>query len=389
MKQLFFTRDGLVLVVLFLLVAGFAGFVAFRQREIQEQQATSVPYSSHTAGSNGTLALYEWLSRLGYRVERIENRQFEISAPARLLFLLGPTETLESDEARYILQWVARGNTLVFADARSFVQNPLLDELQADMDPLDSRFERAPLTQPLMDAATGEIDFYTFSGLEIEADNFVGYALAPDNKPILARIKHGDGLVWLSSAPEMFTNESLLREDNAKLANALFAHVPRDSVVAFDEYHLGFLPEQAAPFFEVLYDVPWGWAVLFTIILVFFYLALNGQRLGKVLPVPKSLARRSPSEYVTSMANLFRRADKRGMVLQHYRHSLKRRLGRPYHLNPELSDERYLEMLTRLRPELDRAELVRLLNSLRRTDTTETDLVKTIEQAVTFGKRAH
>jgi hypothetical protein len=88
------------------------------------------------------------------------------------------------------------------------------------------------------------------------------------------------------------------------------------------------------------------------------------------------------------MANLFRRANKRGMVLQHYRHSLKRRLGRPYHLNPELSDEGYVEMLTRLRPEIDRAELVRLLNSLRRADATEADLVKTIDQSVTFGTRA-
>ncbi len=106
-----------------------------------------------------------------------------------------------------------------------------------------------------------------------------------------------------------------------------------------------------------------------------------------MIPVRKTLALRTPSEYVVSMANLFRRADKRGMILNHYRYSLKRRLGRPFHLSPELSDERYIEMITRIRPEIDRAELTRILNSLRRTDTTEVDLVKTVDQAVKFGTR--
>ena len=87
------------------------------------------------------------------------------------------------------------------------------------------------------------------------------------------------------------------------------------------------------------------------------------------------------------MANLFRRANQRGMVLQHYRRALKRRLGRPFHLNPDLPDERYLELIARMRPELDRAELARILDGLRRTDTSEADLVKSVEHAVTFGAR--
>ncbi|OQY83444.1 MAG: hypothetical protein B6D41_16970, partial [Chloroflexi bacterium UTCFX4] len=117
------------------------------------------------------------------------------------------------------------------------------------------------------------------------------------------------------------------------------------------------------------------------------YLILNGQRLGRTVPVQRTLARRTPSEYVVSMANLFRRANKRGMVLQHYRYALKRRLGRPFHLNPDMPDEHYLELITRMRPELDHAELARILNRLRRADTTEADLVKTVEHAVTFGAR--
>lgn len=386
MKRLELSRDIWLLLALFIMLAGFTAFVTIRQREIQEQQEIFIPYSSHSAQTDGTLALYEWLGRLGYAAERIENRQFQISENTRLLLILGPTETIESDEAEYIMQWVARGNILFVADWNGFDANGLFRELEAGFDTLPTRANGAVLTQPLMDSTNGEIALQPFNSLEFERTDFVTYAVA-ENQAILARISHGSGTVWISTAPDVFTNQNLRDEDNAKFAAALLAGVPRGSIVAFDEYHLGFKPEFSLTFIDVLYNSQWGWGVLFTIGLFFAYLAINGRRFGRVLPVPKTLARRSPSEYVTSMANLFRRANKRGMVLQHYRHSLKRRLGRPYHLNPEISDEQYVEMLTRLRPELDRQELVRILNALRRTDTTEADLVKTIEQSVTFGGR--
>lgn len=387
MKRVSFSRDTWLLIALLIALAGFTAFVTIRQRQIQEQQEIRIPYSSHSSQSDGALALHDWLARIGYRVERIENRAFQIPEAARLLFILGPRETIEGNEAEYILQWVARGNTLIIADESGFPPNGVFRRVDADLDSMGERVESVALSQPLLDGAMGELQVETFNALKINSADFVAYAQT-GNKPILVRFAHGDRTVWLASAPDIFTNKNLNDEDNAKFAAALVATAPRGSLIAFDEYHLGFKPEFTATLFDVLYDTPWGWGVLFTIVLFFAYLALNGQRFGRVLPVPKTIARRSPSEYVTSMANLFRRANKRGMVLQHYRHSLKRRLGRPYHLNPELADERYVEMLARLRPELDHNELVRILTSLRRTDITEADLVKTIEQSVTFGGRA-
>ncbi len=386
MKRLRLGRDVWLLLALFILIGIFSAFIALRQREFAEAQAIQTRYSSHGAQGNGTLALYMWLDRMGYRVERIENRAFQISDTTRVLFVLGPIQTIEQNEAAYILQWVARGNTLIVADNAGLASNNLFRALSVEPDTLAERAERVGLTQPLVDASVDEMQIQTFNGLAFENGNFTAYAQAK-GKPVLARVKHGDGIVWISSAPALFTNQNLNDEDNARVVAALVANLPRASGIAFDEYHLGLQTQETGGFIEVLYDTPWGWGVLFAIVAVFFYLAVNGQRFGRVMPIPKTLARRSPSEYVTSMANLFRRANKRGMVLYHYRHSLKRRLGRPYHLNPELGDERYIEMLTRLRPEVDRAELVRILNTLRRTDISEAELVQAAEQAVTFGGR--
>jgi hypothetical protein len=159
--------------------------------------------------------------------------------------------------------------------------------------------------------------------------------------------------------------------------------------VAFDEFHHSLQDDSGSPLLTVIYNTPWGWALLFSLLVIFGYLLLGGQRLGRVVPVQQTLARRTPSEYVVSMANLFRRAGKRGMVLQHYRQSLKKRLGRPFHLSPDLPDERFVELVTRMRPDLDGSELARILESLRRSELSEIELVRNVERSVKFGTKAN
>jgi hypothetical protein len=385
MKRFRPSRELIFLAVLLLLLAGFTAFVAARQQELAQAEQVFTPYSSHSARDSGTLALYEWANALGYRAQRIENSAFRVADDTRLLFVFAPRETIEPGEARYLLQWVERGNVLVVADSGGLVANGLLRALEIETTALNDSVTELALSQPLADANIEALVAGAYRGLETRRNDIVPYAAA--DKPALLRIARGQGTLWVLSAPMLLNNEHLANADNAKFARALLASVPSGSAIAFDEYHLGFKSEYTESLLNVIYNTPWGWGLLFAAIVLFGYLILNGQRLGRTVPVQKTLARRTPSEYVVSMANLFRRANQRGMVLQHYRHSLKRRLGRPFHLNPDVPDERYIELITRVRPEIDRAELVRLLNGLRRTDTSEADLIKTVEHAVTFGTR--
>lgn len=385
MTRLHLSREIVFLAALLLLLVGFTAFVAVRQEQRQEAEQVYTPYSSHSSREGGTLALYEWANALGYRPGRIENSSFRVEDDTRLLFVLAPHETIEPGEARYILQWVERGNVLVVADSGGLVTNGLLTALEIQTTPLDNTTAQLTLGQPLADAQVEGLGSDTYRGLETRRNDIVPYISS--GKPVLVRIAHGQGAIWVLSAPMVLTNGNLAKPGNAKFARALLASVPAGSKISFDEYHLGFKSENSETLLNVIYNTPWGWGILFAAIVGFGYLILNGQRMGRTVPVQKTLARRTPGEYVVSMANLFRRANKRGMVLQHYRHSLKRRLGRPFHLNPDLTDPQYVELVTRMRPEIDRAELAQILNALRRTDTTEIDLVKTVERAVTFGTR--
>ena len=99
------------------------------------------------------------------------------------------------------------------------------------------------------------------------------------------------------------------------------------------------------------------------------------------MPLPQDIARRSPAEYVYSTAQLFRRAGKRHMALNHYHRELKRSLGRPFRINADLPDEEFINELARFR-EIDRAELSRVLRALSRSDTSERALCK-------IGRRSH
>ena len=144
-------------------------------------------------------------------------------------------------------------------------------------------------------------------GLTLDRSDYVEY-LSAQGSPLLVSFAQGYGVVWLSSAPKLFTNDGLRNDANAGLVDTLVKRTPAGSLVAFDEYHLGFHGEAAQDhsLLLLIYTTPWGWAVLYGLIVVFACLLVNGQRLGRTIPLPHSIARRNPVEFVTAMAQLFR-----------------------------------------------------------------------------------
>lgn len=382
-----FSKDLVLVLVLFAALVIMTAFAAYQRAQAEQGQQTFLPYSTHSARPNGTLALKLWLDALGYQTRQLESQSFSFPAEAHVLYILEPTDPINDREALYILNWVEHGNTLILADSGFLQANGLFKALDIQLESLTTRATEAQIIEPLEDAPLDMIGVNTYVGLEIGRSDYVEYIRA-DGRPLLVRIPYSKGTVWVTSAPALFTNEYLADPDNATLILALMGNIARGSVVAFDEYHLGYHPVGDVSLQALIYTMPWGWSVLYTFVVVFAYLALNGQRFGRVLPLPHSIARRSPSEYVVSMANLFRRANKRGMVLKHYRHSLKRRLGRPFHLSPDTPDARFVEMMAHLRPEIASDQLKRILLELNRQDLPEAELVKVVEQATTFGKKA-
>src|SRR5437016_4276718 len=191
------SRDLLIVLALFVVLALFTVVPAMRRAEIEEAQQTFTPYSTHSAEPDGTLALMLWLEQIGYRTQRIENDTFATPDEARVLFVFPSRETYADFEAQALLRWVERGNTLIaFARALPGDDN-LLRALNAAVEPIGYA-DIVPLEQPL--AATADVRVNTFSGLRLNRNDFVQY-LSANGSPLLVGFAQGRGKIFLSTSP--------------------------------------------------------------------------------------------------------------------------------------------------------------------------------------------
>src|SRR5712692_2011516 len=87
-----FSRDLIIVIILFALLIAFTAIGAARRAEIEQQQETDIAFSTHSALPSGTLALQMWLDAIGYHTQRIENDTFGVPADARALFIFTPRE---------------------------------------------------------------------------------------------------------------------------------------------------------------------------------------------------------------------------------------------------------------------------------------------------------
>jgi uncharacterized protein DUF4350 len=384
------SRDLIVVVLLFAVLIGFTVYSAVRRAEQEQETGALAPYSTRSALPNGTLALQKWLEAIGYQGRRIEGNDFSLPAEARVLFVFPTQHGFTEDEAQPVLRWVERGNTLVVAQAGRFGDDDRLARgLKVRALPA-SYVLTSTLEQPLNGVGLNSaIRTQSTWALDLSRDDYVEY-LSNAGRPLLVSWVQGRGKVFVTSAPFLFTNEGLHEQAGAALVLALLNDIPRGSIAALDEFHVTSPTRQggcAESLQSLVYCSPWGWAIIFGIVVVFAWLAVNGQRFGRVMPLPQDIARRSPAEYVYSTAQLFRRAGKRHMALDHYHRELKRSLGRPFRINADLPDEEFINELARFR-EIDRAELSRVLRALSRSDTSERALVKLADEAIQLRRRS-
>lgn len=312
-----------------------------------------------SAKPNGALALYLWLERSGYTVDRLSGISADVSTAdtRRTVFVIASGSDLSASRARALLAWVRRGGSLVIA-TKGMTGLALLDAIHASIVPAapDPVAVRQPLLlAPPVAALSGTAPFVIGSHLGTSvAESDVGIALV--------RLSWGRGIVWLLTAPDLLDNSHIARADNRRLALNLAGEPGRH--VTFGE----FSPDVHGAVTDWLTQTAWGAAVLLLVILLLLYRGLAGWRLGPAVTLPTDQYRPA-SEYVISLAGLLRRGHKRQEVLEVYQQRLRRALRRRY------GDERRANPLATSR---DRAEvLLRTPGSLK-----ENDLIRQVREIV-------
>lgn len=373
-------RDLLILLALFVVLVAFTILGPGQsQADAPDGRATT-----HSSAPEGVLALLRWTQAIGYDARRLEYTAFALDADTAALFIINPSLPINRTAAGEVLAWVANGGTLILIDDQSRIfggGNAILTALDLEVVPHagePATIERATVLQPVLTTPpVQEVVVQTDRILTFERSD-VARLLGTADSTVLVGIKHGAGYIYVTSASFPFTNQGLRAAQNAALVLNLLRSVPAGGRILFDEYHHGFFTPPSLR--SVILGNAWGWALIYTLALLAAYIILTGRRFGRPIPLREEVARRSSAEYVESMADLFQRGGQQSFMLRHYYQSIKRRLARPYSINPRLDDPAFVAELARHR-DIDADALLALLARLQQPHIQAAELVQLVAAA--------
>lgn len=359
------------LALLAALLAVFVGLATFTERQVSQRGSPAGPaLSIHSNEPDGSRALFLWLQELGYRTDAIEFRPFRLDPSARLLFLLAPLTDISPPQLSELQGWVERGGTLVVATERP---NSLLERLGAQVKPRGDRQREegaSPLNWlglrdrvpegPTSTVVARQPVFENPSVRRVEGSGFAGLTFSrPEWVAILGQrhggetvagvVTLGRGRVYAISSIDPLSNGYLGRADNWALVMHLLSGVPAGSLLLFDEYHHGLT--ESGTLNGYLLSEPWGWAILYGLVLAFAYVALSGRRFGRAAVPVAAGSRRERSEYVATMAALFRHGSHQVWLCRQFAGQVKRSLSSRYRIPADLPAADFVSGLSAVRPE--------------------------------------
>lgn len=277
------------------------------------------------------------------------------------------------DDADTLRRWLSSGHTAILLATRLGSGRsggaPSDDDTQTFADALDlvaetasppkTRTEFAPL-QPVQDTQ-GILSLYSDSGSRLMRTRPDALALFGDGAGAVAlEIPVGKGRLIAVSDSQLFSNTSLPRSENALFLANILSHYSRPGGrVLFDEYHHGDAAGDSGDTVWSTLGRPLQLALIQLGLAAIALLVLLSGRFGPPIPLGRQAARTS-SDYVLSLANLYRRAEAAPTALETlYRQFLRDICGR-LGLPPDVSLERLAEVAAR-RGQVDRARLRGLL----------------------------
>ncbi len=356
----------------------------------QTEKKAPIPYTSTSTNPNGTRALYLWLDELQYDVSNAVTSSFLILEEANTTILLEPAMGLSDQEWDTIDTWVQEGGTLLLAGDGLFTRFALRHygfNLVSERESMQITPQVPFLTSPPIYQS---ITIPNTAYLETGRTDYV-VLFAAKSLPVIVTFKEGQGRIILSSTSYPFSNAGLKESGNPALVLNLVTSARGSGTIWFEEWHHGFrgVDETPSGLKDWLLDTPPGNAMIYAVIVIFIALFLQGRHFGKPIPLPSKTARPAPIEYINAIANLNRRAGHQGATLRQYHQWLKRSLGVRYRINPMLSDEVYLEQLSKHIPDSSVQNIRSLFTRLSQTNISETEFVRLAADVADWSTTTH
>jgi len=189
---------------------------------------------------------------------------------------------LDEEDLETLLNKVDSGSYVIVAaeyfdyklqDTLGFVSDwlPDLYNLQSELDPTETDSIFFQIVQADVDSQVkynfpwqiGQIEFREYDSLKASV-----FAINERDNPVVVRHRIGNGELVLCSTPLIFTNYSILLDNNYQLAEQIFSLMDDSSLKWIHYYHLGRM-ESPSPLRYVLGQVPLKWAFYLTMATIF------------------------------------------------------------------------------------------------------------------------
>ncbi|MCA9801238.1 MAG: DUF4350 domain-containing protein [Cyanobacteria bacterium HKST-UBA02] len=293
--------------------------------------------STYNRKPSGLSGLYDLSERMGLKVDRFEVSYRQLKRLTGMLVIIAPVQSLPDYELKQILDWVKKGNDLVYLDQFN------IDQSRQILEVLDLKVRNT--VKELVDEdlpAAGEDPVNDLVGkVRVSARSRLsgGTAIVADNQGIvLARAEYGKGRVYVGATPALCNNGTLADQEywgNFQLLENIF-HTAHGTIY-FDERAHGYSSgTNVFCYLSRSKAAPVAAQIGLIILLMVFS---EGQRFGKA----RSLEQRrkiSNLEFINGLTNAYKRARANTAVLDILFQSFRNRLSRDLGVSPHESSER-------------------------------------------------
>lgn len=332
------------LLILFILLIAFS---TFYEQIGQERVASDAPTTMNTK-SEGVRALYLLYAREGIRTEALKGPWSDLGTSDGLLVFVEPPDEdrpIELNDIKTLERWVRDGGTFL-----DLVSDPPVEQPPNPADGVEGDSGATAgdpsLHEVLVDSGTGSPLLAGVQSLSVSsrqrltiAKNGKYTVLAHDSGGPIAMVKSlGRGHVVIVANRYGATNAGIAQADNA----LFLVNIARSAIggsgrtVLFDEYHhgVGFAEKTTARNGSLWSSLPLAlrMATIY-LALVALLLVYNGNRRFGPTRVTPPVSLRASTDYVNSMARLYRRAGAADiafeMLYTRFVRDLKRALDAP------------------------------------------------------------
>jgi hypothetical protein len=330
-------------------------------------QGQSPDHASTSDAADGTSALRAYADVLGHSSGSVEGT-FSLSSSPGLLFIFTPTNGFSADDVQQLNSWMQSGNVVVYAAEGGDPQ-------------LDTQFglRRSGTDVSAKAHAASPI----FGGVAAVAGGDSARAFRPTASQVpLLRNEAGDvlgvreavgqGQLVALTDPLILCNGFLGKSDNGRFAADLMAMTPAAGRVWFDEFHHG-AAASASP--ETAWmTTPWGFALLWVVVIIFAGLSLRGRAFGPTIPL-RSRNDRSTAEYAVAVGSLLHRTGARRVTLEALLSATRRAVAQRVGLGGDVPSDRLNATIAQRAPAAA-AELARAERELELASVSEAEVLK-------------